>query len=176
MMQIKVVLSLSLLLFSGFVYAADKTSIYDLPVEFKDTSGKKVLLSQFKGKPTVMTMTYSSCPMACPRILQRVKGIQKTAKKDGKEANYVIVTFDPERDTSAHLAKVQKESDGTAGWSFLTGSNASVRQLSMVLGIRFQKNPEDGNISHDNKIVVLDEKGVIVKELNGLNVDPTDSL
>lgn len=158
------------------VAAVEKTSIYELPVEFRDSAGERVRLQKFRGQPVVMTMTYSSCPYACPRILQRVKNLQKKARQAGKTAKFVVVTFDPARDTPKRLAEVKRGSEETADWVFLTGTESATRQLSMVLGIRYQKNPEDGNISHDNKILVLDENGVVRKELNGLNIDPADAL
>jgi protein SCO1/2 len=155
--------------------AASDSSVYDLPLTFTNQKGESAPLSQYRGRPVVMTMTYSSCQFACPRILQRMKNLQKAYREKGMKADFVVVTFDPARDSPERLKEVQKTTPETADWTFLSGKDAATRQLSMVLGIRYERNPEDGHISHDNKILILDEKGVIRKELNGLQPDVSEA-
>ncbi len=156
-------------------WASSGSSIYELPFSFTNAKGETVKLSDLRGKAVAMTMTYTSCEHACPRILQRMKNLEKAYKEKGKKAAFVVVSFDPSRDTPARLKEVQKTSSGTGGWIFLSGKDTTTRELSMVLGIRYEKNPEDGSISHDNKIVMLDEQGRIQKELNGLSPDVSEA-
>jgi hypothetical protein len=39
----------------------------------------------------------------------------------------------------------------------------------MLLGIKYSRNPDTGDIMHDNKIVMLDASGTVTKELLGLD-------
>lgn len=150
-------------------------SIYDLPAKFRLESSDSVSLSKWKGTPLVMTMTYTSCEYACPRIIEKLKNVQKYYDKKKKKAQFIVVTFDPSRDTPEKLKGYQK-STGEIGknWIFLSGAESDTRKLSMVLGIRFERNPEDGTISHDNKILIINEKGEITQELNGLSADVSE--
>lgn len=166
-------LAIVLLPLAGF--GAESASVYDLPLSFTDQHGASAPLSRWRGRAVVMTMTYSSCQFACPRILQRMRNLQKAYREKGMKADFVVVTFDPERDSPARLKEVQKGTTESGDWTFLSGKDAATRQLSMVLGIRYERNPEDGHISHDNKILILDEKGVIRKELNGLQPDVSEA-
>lgn len=158
------------------VHAAEvRGSIYDLPAQFKTKSGESVSLSKWKGTPLVMTMTYTSCEYACPRIIVKLKNVQKHYDKIKKKAQFIVVTFDPLRDTPEKLNGYHKSTGEIAkDWVFLSGAEADTRRLSMVLGIRFERNPEDGNISHDNKILIINEKGEITQELNGLGPDVSE--
>lgn len=160
--------------FIAAAFAATSGSIFDLPAKFV-SEGKEVTLSKWKGTPLVVTMTYTSCQYACPRILERLKNVQKHFDKKGKKAQFLVATFDPVRDTTQKL-KSHQESVGeiAKNWKFLTGSEPELRQLSMVLGIRFEKNPESGDITHDNKILIIDESGKLVQELSGLSPDVSE--
>ena len=150
-------------------------SLYELPAKFQSTSGETVSLSKWKGTPIVITMTYTSCQSACPRITEKMKNVQKYFNSKGRKAQFIIGTFDPSRDTPKRL-KTHQDAIGDLAkeWSLLSGTDSAMRQLSMVLGIRYEKNPETGNISHDNKILITNDKGEIVQELNGLNADVSE--
>jgi protein SCO1/2 len=55
----------------------------------------------------------------------------------------------------------------------LHGSENAVRTLSVLLNVQFQKDAE-GNFSHSNVISVLDKKGDLVFQKEGLDADPTE--
>lgn len=156
--------------------ATDKlSSLYDLPVKFKTSQDEDVTLSKWKGTPMVITMTYTSCEYACPRIIERLKNVQRFFNSKKRSAKFIVATFDPVRDTHKRLKSHQESiGDAVKDWTFITGSEPNLRQLSMILGIRFEKNPEDGNISHDNKILITNDKGEIIQELNGLSPDVSE--
>lgn len=172
---VSVLFFLSLLV--GSPAFAAEGSIYDLPVVFKNENGADVSLKKWAGKQVVVTMTYTSCEYACPRILKKLKDVQKEADRLKMSMEFVVITFDPTVDTSAKLKSYRKEaSHQEKNWTFLTGTEEGARQTSMVLGIRFSKNPANGVISHDNKIILLDEKGTISKVLNGVGGEVTGFL
>lgn len=155
--------------------AEPKGSIYDFPGKFKTQTGAPVALAEWKGTPLVITMTYTSCQFACPRIIEKLKAVQKKFDEKKKKAQFVVITFDPARDSTATLKSYHaKTGDLTKNWVFLNGSASDTRRLAMVLGIRYERNPEDGNISHDNKILITNDKGEIIQELNGLNPDVSE--
>jgi len=161
--------------FAAPAHSEVRGSIYDLPAKFKIEGGDQVSLSKWKGTPLVMTMTYTSCEYACPRIIEKLKNVQKHYDQKKKKGQFIVVTFDPSRDTPEKLKTYHNTTGELAkNWIFLSGSEVDTRTLSMVLGIRFERNPENGNISHDNKILIINEKGEITQELNGLNADVSD--
>lgn len=153
-----------------------KASLYDLPVSFSTDSGEVVKLDHWKGRPLVVTMTFTSCQFACPRMMESLNKLQKLFIEKKRDADFIIVSFDPVNDTVKALSKYRTEKKiAFKNWTFLTGTDSDTRKLAMVLGIRFNKNPESGAISHDNKILLINGKGEIEKELVGLNINPNDA-
>src|SRR6185312_11558296 len=60
-------------------------------------------------------------------------------------------------------------------WTLLHGDENVVRTLSVLLNVQFAKDAE-GNFSHSNIISVLDKKGVLVFQKEGLDADPTETI
>jgi protein SCO1/2 len=83
------------------------------------------------------------------------------------------VSFDSERDLPGQLKKFANGSGLDENWTLLHGSENAVRTLSVLLNVQFQKDAE-GNFSHSNVISVLDKKGDLVFQKEGLDADPTE--
>lgn len=150
-------------------------SLYQVPLKWKSHEGKALTLSDFKGRKVVISMIYASCQTACPLILKKVKAVKAELDKRGTKAEYVLVSFDSEGDGPEKLAHFRHHNDvDDPAWTFLVGSEKDTRTLSMLLGIKYSKNPKSGQIMHDNKILLLDEKGVAVRTLEGLAADVTE--
>lgn len=161
--------------FVGLSVYASSQSIYQAPLAFRNDQGTKVTLSKWKGRPVVIGMAYTSCSHTCPLILKKMREVEKKLGLE-KTADFVVVSFDPENDTPAVWAEYRKKSEITAAnWHFLSGSEQATRTLSMLLGIKYKKDPETGAIMHDNKILMLDREGSIAGVLNGLSA-PVEEL
>ena len=150
-------------------------SIYMLPDTFQTQDNKIVTLKDFAGKPTVVGMIFTNCTYACPRLTADMKNIEDTLKsKDGK-INFLLISFDSERDSAAQLKKFAKDLDLDANWTLLHGSEQAVRTLSVLLNVQFEKDAE-GNFSHSNIISVLDKGGVLRFQKEGLNADAAETI
>lgn len=162
---------LCILTFVSSLSVNAESSIYSLPMKWKSDKGELVTLSKWKGKKTLMTMLYTSCKYSCPLMMKKLKKIESTLSEKKIKYEFIIISLDPENDTPASLAKFKKDSAVEDYWNFLTGSESDTRMLSMVINIRYSKNPKSKVIGHDNKIVVLDEAGSIIKTLDGMDAD-----
>jgi protein SCO1/2 len=83
------------------------------------------------------------------------------------EVGGVLVSFDPERDTPEQLKSYAAQRQLDSHWELLKGSADQVRELSMVLNVRYQK-LTGGNFSHTGNIYILDKNGNIVQSVDGL--------
>lgn len=150
----------------------DAESIYQLPTKFTDTLGKTRVLADFRGKPVVVAMIFTHCEYACPVIIEDLQRFE-AALSEGERAaaNWVLISFDAERDTPEVLAAYAKKNQlDPSRWTLLHAEAAGVREAAAVLGVRYKQTPT-GGFSHANRITVLDESGRIHKQLDGLNVD-----
>jgi protein SCO1/2 len=147
-------------------------SIFNLPTDWINHKGDSVKLGDFQGKLTVMTMIYTSCKAACPRLTADMSQISKSIPVDLLPfTQFVFVSIDPLVDTpenmSTHLASYQLTQDY---WHFLRGTVQSTREFSMILGVKYKQiTPID--FSHSNIISLFDESGILVHQQVGLGVD-----
>jgi protein SCO1/2 len=150
-------------------------SIYQLPDTFETQDNKKITLSSFAGKPTVVGMIFTHCTYACPRLTADIKDIEDKIKSEKGDVNYLLISFDSERDLPDQLKKFANDHDLDKNWTLLHGSENAVRTLSVLLNVQFQKDAE-GNFSHSNIISVLDKNGVLIFQKEGIDADPTETI
>lgn len=146
-------------------------SLYLVTDKFTTQNNKTVQLSNFKGKPTVVSMIFTSCGYACPRLTADIQQIEKKLGTKANDVNFVLVTFDLERDTPEVLKEYATTHGLGKNWTLLHGDDSGVQTLSILLNIPFEKD-EDGNFSHGNTVTVLDENGSIQYQKEGLGNTP----
>lgn len=150
-------------------------SLYQAPLTWRSDAGDTVTLARWKGTPVVLTMVFTSCQATCPLTMAKLGEIQEKFDREKIPAQFVIVSFDPTRDTPERLASYRRETGHTRpNWTFLVGSEEDTRMLAMLIGIKYSRNPISGDIMHDNKIVLLNGAGEVTKELLGLDAPIED--
>ncbi len=159
----------------GGASALASRSLYQVPLTWRTDRGETVTLERWRGTPVVLTMVFTSCQATCPITMGKLKAIQDGFDREQRAAQFVIVSFDPRRDTPEKLATYRVDTDlRRPNWTFLVGSEEDTRTLAMLLGIKYSRNPISGDIMHDNKIVLLSPDGEITKELVGLDAPIED--
>jgi protein SCO1 len=162
-----------------------------LHLQFTNEQGKIVSLKEYfnrttagaKGaRPVIVQMLYYRCPILCPQVLSRLtRTLNELDLTVGKDFDVVLVSFDP-RDTpkdatehkSAQLIAYNRTSQQTAdGWTFLTSSPESARELGAALGFPFRA-LENGEFSHGAALYVLTPEGKVSRGLVGLNYPAAD--
>ena len=155
--------------------ASASRSLYQVPLTFRTDAGETVALDHWKGQKVVLTMVFTSCQATCPVTMAKLHAIQERFDRTGVAAHFVVVSFDPLRDTPEKMSAYRAAAGHqNANWTFLVGSEDDTRALAMLLGIKYARNPVSGDIMHDNKIVLLDGEGEVVKELLGLEAPIED--
>ena len=148
-------------------------SIYQLTDTFQTQNHKNVTLSSFKGKPTVIAMIFTHCTYACPRLTGDIKNIESKLKDENGKVNFVLVSFDADRDLPDTLKKYANSMGLDENWTLLHSDENTVRTLSVLLNVQFAKDAE-GNFSHSNIISVLDKNGALAFQKEGLGADPKE--
>jgi protein SCO1 len=157
-----------------------------LDVTFHDESGRAVRLGAYfgRGKPVVLTPVYYECPMLCTMTLNGIlKAFRVLDLTIGKDFDVVTVSFDP-RETpelaakkkATYVAQYKKGATASAeaGWHFLTGDEASVRQLMDAVGFRYTFDPGTQQYAHASAIMVMTPEGKISRYFYGLEYSTRD--
>ena len=152
-------------------------SLYNLTSEWKDQSNTTRTLSSLKGRIQVLTMGYTTCQYACPRLFADMLTIERELDPETRDrVGFVFVSIDPERDTPERLAEYTIENNiEEKNWTILTGDEGSTQELAVLLGIQYRKVNET-DFAHSNLITVLNQEGEIIHRQSGLSVDPTATI
>ncbi|MCB1225735.1 MAG: SUMF1/EgtB/PvdO family nonheme iron enzyme [Verrucomicrobiales bacterium] len=148
-------------------------TIYDLPGEWRTQSGQRIKLADFRGKPRLITMGFTSCKFACPRIIGDMHRIETALGADAEKVGFVFFSFDTENDSPEQMKSVQEENQlQDDHWTFAVSSGPVVRQLAVALDFKFQS--VEGFFAHSNLIALLDADGNILhrEETLGADIQP----
>ncbi|HMQ11795.1 MAG TPA: SCO family protein [Oligoflexia bacterium] len=151
-------------------------SIFQLDSKWTNQEGKTIQLKDLSSQPTIFAMVYTSCGYACPIITSTMLDLEKKMEKIKiSNVKFLLISFDPEKDTSKQLKEYAKKRKMNLNkWMLITSDNATVQELAVVLGVNYKK-LQNGDIAHSNIIFLMDQSGVIKNKVVGLNKD-VDSL
>jgi protein SCO1 len=137
--------------------------------ELIDQAGARVSLASLKGKVVAVNFIYTRCPLPdyCPRMVANFRAIRDRFKdRIGSDLVLLTVTFDPQYDTPATLAKyAASERAGGPGWHFLTGDAMRIERVCAAFGIQYW--PEEGLITHTLETAVIDREGKLAATVEG---------
>jgi protein SCO1/2 len=148
-------------------------SVLRVPATFTDQDGKAFTLAQRRGGVQLVTMFYSSCPYACPLIIDTGKGIDHAlTPAERAKLRVLLLSLDPARDTPAKLGTVvAKRKIDTARWTLGTTDANGVRQTAAVLGIRYRQ-LANGEFNHSSVMILLDRDGRILARTEKIGAQP----
>jgi protein SCO1/2 len=145
-------------------------SVYQLDNVWTNDSGKEVGLSSFTGRPQIVAMFFARCQYACPLLVYKMKQIEQALPQNTRgKVDFLLVTFDSEKDTPAELSKYRAGHDLGEHWTLLHGSAAEVQDFAAVLGIKYKQDAQ-GQFMHSNVLTLLNSKGEIAYQEPGLTL------
>lgn len=156
------------------IASATFTTIYDLPGEWRTQDDKPFKFDQLRGKVRVVTLGFTRCKFACPRIFGDMQRIEQELGADANRVGFTFLSIDPQFDTPAAMAaKMNELGMDRARWTFLAAPEDIVQQTSVALDFKYQV--VDGFFAHSNLIAVLDADGKVVhrEEALGAAIEPT---
>jgi len=158
-----------------------------LALQFKDESGKTVKLGDYfkSGRPVILNLVYYTCPMLCGEELAGLSSALGVLKfTPGKEYEVVTVSFNPDDTPESATAKkkiyidrmnerLETKTDG-AGWHFLTGQPAEIKQLADAMGFHYKRDAETGQFIHSAAIMIATPQGKLAQYYYGVEFSPKD--
>lgn len=130
-----------------------------------DHRGEAVSDRSLRGRPVVLTFVYASCHATCPLLVERLRALERRVGE--RDVVFVAVTVDPVRDTPAALALHAARWGLGARWHLLTGPEGDLRRLAQAHRVQWAPLP-DGEIAHENVIVLVDRAGRVAYTYRGL--------
>jgi len=137
----------------------------------------RLSLRNLRGKVVAVTFIYASCADTCPLLTAKLAGLQAKLGADfGPKVFFASVTVDPERDTPEVLKQYARgHGANPAGWAFLTGTPAEIRDVERRYGIWAKKGPR-GDVDHTFLTSLIDRDGVLRVQYLGVRFDTGEFL
>lgn len=136
-------------------------------------NGRQVRLSDYRGKPLVISLIYTSCYHICPTTTQHLAKIARTARAAlGPESfNLVSIGFDTPNDTPEAMRRFSRDqgAEGFGGWDFLSADAATMQGLTRDLGFIAFSAPH--GFDHLIQATVVDAQGKIYRQVYGMTFD-----
>lgn len=132
----------------------------------------RVQFSDYRGKPLVVSLVYTSCHHICPTTTQHLAKIVRTARAALGTDSFHVVTigFDTPKDTPAAMARFARaQRVDLPGWDFLSADAETMRQLTMDFGFQYFSAPQ--GFDHLIQATVLDADGKVYRQVYGMNFD-----
>ena len=144
---------------SSGLQGTDLGSIVAPDFRLKDQFDKQISLSQFKGKPVVLTFLYTHCPDICPLIANQLHSTVMSLGKNASRVSFLTVSMDPKGDTRAavlHFSKVHKM---TNYWHYLIGTHDELAPIWSAYSVDAQAATAPGVLNHSTALYVIDKEG-----------------
>jgi protein SCO1 len=133
-----------------------------------DTAGRRLELSDFRGKPLLINLVYTSCSSVCPTIVQTLDAAVAAAQQALGADSFAVVTigFDTRNDTPERmLAFARAQGIDRPNWQFLSGAGRTVDALAEQVG--FVAYPAPQGFDHLALTTIVDQEGRIYRQIYG---------
>lgn len=151
-------------------------------LSFRDEEGRPVHLGDYFGKkPVLLVLGYYECPMLCTLVLNgMVESAADLKWAIGKEYTVVDVSINPQETPALAAAKKRTyvkqygRAGAAQGWHFLTGDEATVRQVANEVGFHYAYDPASKQYAHPSGLIFLTPQGKVSGYLFGVTFAPRD--
>lgn len=132
------------------------------PFTLTERSGRQMASSELKGKVSVASFFFTSCPGPCEKLNNSLAAVQHATTGDDR-LRLVSITGDPDTDIPAVLTKYAERFHADPRWLFLTGAKADIHRLARDgFKLPIAADPTaPGLITHSTRIVLIDREGIV---------------
>lgn len=152
-----------------------------LDLKFVTSDDKTIRLGELfeSGKPILLSMNYSDCPMLCRLQLNGlVDGLRDMKLQPGKDFHIISVSIDPSetpiraRQTKQNYLRSYGRAETAQGWHFLCGKKRAIDALADAAGFQFKYVPERKEYAHAAVTIAVTPNGVVSRYLYGVVYPP----
>jgi protein SCO1/2 len=125
--------------------------------------GKQVNLRDYRGQAVLLYFGYTFCPDVCPATMVELAQAIELLGTDGRKAQVIMISLDPERDSPQSLEKYVTHFDPS--FIGITGTDDEVAAVATQYGIFYEKH--EGTVAtgylidHTASVVVIDPDGYL---------------
>ncbi|MCC6561234.1 MAG: SCO family protein [Xanthomonadales bacterium] len=150
--------------------AFSRSRVGTTPPDFvlSDRDGQPLSLSQFRGKPLVVSFVFTGCFQVCPTSTRDLQNaVSAMRERFGPDQfNIVSIGFNqPEDSPTAMRTFAAQLRIRDANWEFLSPRQEDVAAMTEAYGFRFRPSPS--GFDHTVQVSLLDAQGTIRSQVYG---------
>lgn len=133
-----------------------------------DSSGAPLSLRDYRGRPLIISLVYTSCSSVCPPTTQHlIDAVTEAGRVFGPDRFAVLtVGFDARNDTPSRMAQFASiQGIKFANWRLASGDAATIEALLNDLGFSYRS--VAGGFDHPTQTTIIDRNGKIYRHVYG---------
>jgi protein SCO1/2 len=141
--------------------------------KFINQDKQPVDITQYRGKPLIVSLIYTSCHHICPTLTNHLADVVKIAREALGEESFSVITvgFDTAVDTPERMRLYARERNiNISGWDFLSTDKDTIDAFSNDVGFIFFKSAK--GFDHLSQISLLDADSKVYRQIYGVNYEP----
>ena len=127
--------------------------------ELRDAEGHLVKLSDFRGRPVLLTFLFTTCPDVCPLTVGKLRAGLDDLGAKARDTHVVAVSVDPAGDTPRAVRRFVRRHHMEGRMTYLIGSRSELAPVWRAYGISVKGGPEDRAVGHGSWTYGIDGKG-----------------
>ena len=144
--------------------------VSDLPLT--DYAGEALSMGDFRGKPLVVSLVYTSCYAICPTTIRHLDKVTDKARETlGNDSfSVAMIGFDTRFDTPWAMKQfAAKQGIDNAQWHVLSTDENTIDTLSQQLGFEYFASPN--GFDHIVQASIIDAEGRVYRQVYGETFD-----
>ena len=141
--------------------------------DFLDGNGKQITLESMRGKPLLISLSYTSCYHICPTVTSNLEKIVEIARDALGDDSFSVLTigFDTPNDTPDRMRLFAKQRNiDIDNWHFVSASAATMKDLAQDLGFSYFSTGK--GFDHMIQATLVDAEGKIYRQIYGMAPEP----
>jgi protein SCO1/2 len=131
-------------------------------ISLKDSLGRPVTLSEYRGKAVLLTFIYDHCPDVCPLIVANLHDALDLLGAKARQVQIVAVSVDPRGDTRATVAAFLAAHEMTGRMQYLIGSAHELAPVWREWGVAVEATPDRREVSHAAFVYGISASGRVI--------------
>ncbi len=144
--------------------------VSDLPLT--NSAGVALSMADFRGKPLVLSLVYTSCYAICPTTIRHLDKVIDKARETLGEGSFSVAMlgFDTRFDTPQAMKQfARKQGVDDAQWHVLSTDQDTMDTLGQQLGFEFFASPN--GFDHIVQASIIDSDGRVYRQVYGETFD-----
>ncbi len=130
------------------------------PIDLRNYLGRRVTLSQYRGRAVLVTFLYANCPDVCPLIASNLRVALNMLGARSHEAQVIAVSVDPHGDTPRAVARFVARHGMTGRMQYLIGDVAELSRTWAAWKVGSEREAgQPGLVAHDALVYGVSASG-----------------